>query len=249
MRRHTLFALLAAVSCSSGSGDDTKTQGGDLQAEFDAFVAQHNSCTSDADCTLVDPGCPLGCYAAVNLESVGATEAKAQELVDEYQSSGQACNYDCIAPAPIRCEAQHCTVEPETSNGGCTLIGCGSAFQVTFQKTSAWAAGDYRVVVGMDGTNVECTATLPLTCDAPFPCSDPNVLLILSGCALPPSEHSLGGVDIVLGTPATVSIEVFYQGQSVATDQWTPAYITSRPNGAACDPECTTAPGETMTIP
>ena len=121
MRLTIAFAMLI-VSCSSG-GDDTQTQADDLKADFDAFVEANNSCATDTDCALVSPGCPLGCYAAVSTTSVDATEAKAEDLVDQYESGGRACNYLCQTPGPVRCEEQRCTIEP-AQTGGCTLIGC-----------------------------------------------------------------------------------------------------------------------------
>jgi hypothetical protein len=104
----TLLALvfislpLAAVGCGRSEED--------VQKEFDAFVAEANACQQDADCVLVSPGCPLGCFVAVSSAKKAEVEEKARELIDEYQAGGQRCDYDCIAPGAITCAAGRCQV-------------------------------------------------------------------------------------------------------------------------------------------
>ena len=237
-----LFFTATVVSCSSQRSAD------EVAAEFEAFVEDNNSCAADDECVIVSADCPVGCWVVVNETRVEATQAKARELVEEYESGGRACYYDCAVPGTPRCEDGHCTEAP-APGGGCTLIGCGPAFSARFEKAGGWSPGDYRVVVELDSTVVECTATLPLSCDAPFPCDNPDVLLMLDGCALPSAEHALGGVELVTSTPASVSVEIFHDGLSLARGEWQPAYFTSRPNGADCEPECRTAPAETLSVP
>lgn len=217
--------------------------------EFEAFVEQNNTCTADDECVVVWTDCPVGCFVVVNESRTEATQAKARELVEQYEAGGRACYYDCAAAGAPRCEDGRCTEQPASGGGACTLIGCGPAFSARFEKAAGWPPGDYRVVVELDATVVECTATLPLSCDAPFPCDNPDVLLMLEGCALPAAEHALGGIELVTSTPSSVSVEVFHDGLSLVRDEWQPAYATSRPNGADCDPECRTAPAATLSVP
>lgn len=239
-RLSSLVVLASVVaSCSS------RTRG-EIQAEFDAFVERNNACTQADECVVVYPGCPLGCFVAVNETRADATRDKASALVDEYESGGQACAYDCMAPGAPRCESGHCRVGPSE---GCTLIGCGPAFSVRFDKASSFPTGTYQVAVTLDGAHVDCTVTLPLSCGTSAVCTSPAVSLLLEGCALPPSEHALGGIELPLITPATVSIIVQHDGQTIAQGQWSPVYETSHPNGPSCEPECRSAPAEALAIP
>ena len=86
--------------------------GEEIQAEFDAAVADANHCGADTDCVLVHPGCPLGCYVAVNKDHQAEIAELAEDLIEDYESSGQACMYSCMAPGEPRCEQGRCTVDP-----------------------------------------------------------------------------------------------------------------------------------------
>jgi hypothetical protein len=82
-----------------------------VQEEFEAFVAERNHCQADSECTMVAPGCPLGCGTFVNVEHRAAVQAKARELVDDYESGGRRCDYGCgEAGMPVcrdaRCEGE-----------------------------------------------------------------------------------------------------------------------------------------------
>lgn len=82
----------------------------DVQAEWDEIVAASSACQSAAECVLVSPGCPLGCFVAVNSSKKAEVEAKAAELIDDYESGGTACAYGCIAPGPLECVSGKCAV-------------------------------------------------------------------------------------------------------------------------------------------
>lgn len=96
-------ALLLCVAGCSPSEED-------IQAEWDETVAASNACQSAADCALVSPGCPLGCFAAVNSAKKAEVEARAAELIDDYESGGTACAYSCVAPGPLECTGGKCAV-------------------------------------------------------------------------------------------------------------------------------------------
>ncbi|EYF05104.1 hypothetical protein [Chondromyces apiculatus] len=132
----------------------------------------------------------------------------------------------------------------------CTQIGCGPAFSVAFQRPSPWKSGTYRVTVTADGKEATCTATFPLACDAPPPCpADAGFQLGLSGCALPPAQHSLSGIDFSQGTrPAKVDVKVFEADAPIGAASYTPAYTSATPNGPGCEPACTGAPPVTLTL-
>jgi hypothetical protein len=96
------FALVVA-GCAP-SADDVKE-------EFDEFLSTRNRCTSVDDCVLVSPGCPIGCQVGVNKAYAAEVKAKAEELVEDYESGGQSCAYDCIAAEPA-CEGGRCQAVP-----------------------------------------------------------------------------------------------------------------------------------------
>jgi hypothetical protein len=83
---------------------DTKS---DLQKQFEAFVAERNVCTSAADCTLVSPGCPLGCGTGVRAEHAEAVSAKAAALIAEAERDKGACTYRCAA-LRVDCVEKRC---------------------------------------------------------------------------------------------------------------------------------------------
>ena len=87
------FALAMLLACALIPGCAPSEE--DIQEEFDEFVSTRNSCSSVDDCTIVHPGCPLGCHVGVNKAHEAAVKAKADELIDDYESGGQACAYDC----------------------------------------------------------------------------------------------------------------------------------------------------------
>jgi hypothetical protein len=71
----------------------------EIEAEFAAFISSRNHCEATTDCVLVGLECPLGCFIAVHSEHERAVRGKAHELVDDYESGGRSCAYDCaLAP-------------------------------------------------------------------------------------------------------------------------------------------------------
>lgn len=131
----------------------------------------------------------------------------------------------------------------------CTQIGCGAAFSVEFQR-AAWTAGDYVITVIADGETTECAVTLPLDCAAPPPCGEAaGVVLTQEGCALPASEHELGGVEFLDGqAPKSVTVRVEQDGAPLGEATYAPKYSESFPNGADCGPGCNSADAETLAL-
>jgi len=135
--------------------------------------------------------------------------------------------------------------------GGCTELGCASSFSIEFQRQSAWKPGAYSVKATVDGKPFTCSATIPLSCNAPDPCpADAPFLLGLSGCAQDPSQHSLSGIEVLQGSaPASIDIEIAQDGSVIGTGTFKPTYTTSRPNGPGCEPICESAPSAKLTLP
>ena len=102
MRRWLLgtIVLFSLVGCVPSEEE--------IQAEFDAFTASRKSCEQAEDCTVVTPGCPLGCYAVVAKEHAAAVEKKAHELIEDYERGGQTCDYSCTALPEPRCNDGEC---------------------------------------------------------------------------------------------------------------------------------------------
>jgi len=132
----------------------------------------------------------------------------------------------------------------------CTEIGCLNGLHLTWAQGS-WKPGAYTIEVTLDGTKVTCEGQLPLPAcasGAGFHCS-PGALVRLgeSGCALPPEQHGLAGIDIET-MPAHVRVAVRRGGDEVGAQELTPQYRESRPNGPDCEPVCRQASG-TLNLP
>jgi hypothetical protein len=80
----------------------------EIEAEFEAFVSSRNRCEVATDCVLVGLDCPLGCFIAVHSQHARAVLDKGRELVDDYESGGRSCAYDCAQPPPLECRRGRC---------------------------------------------------------------------------------------------------------------------------------------------
>jgi len=94
--------LLVTLLSSCAPSED------EIQKEFDSFVSAHNACEQDEDCVLIMPGCPLGCWTAVNVDAAGEATRLARELIEDYESAGRACAYGCVASCGARCSDKAC---------------------------------------------------------------------------------------------------------------------------------------------
>ena len=96
------------------------------------------------------------------------------------------------------------------------------------------------IEVVIDGAKTTCTATLPLPSAPPTPCNHADVLLTLSGSALPAAQHSIGGLLLMTTTAMNVSVRATRDGTALGDKTFAPAYVTSPgPNGPGCEPaEC-----------
>jgi hypothetical protein len=100
-----IVCALAASACAPSEEE--------IQEEFDEFLSTRNSCSDVSDCALVYPGCPLGCAVGVNKAHAADVKAKAEELIEDYESGGQACAYECLQTEPA-CTACRCDAVPVT---------------------------------------------------------------------------------------------------------------------------------------
>ena len=114
---------------------------------------------------------------------------------------------------------------------------------------SAWAQGDYRFHVEIDGYVVTCEGSLPLdpSCEAlSISCEDPRELVSFSegGCARSPEEQSFAGFSVNSTDISKVVVQVWHEEVLLADVALTPKFAVERPNGEGCSPTCISAHDE-----
>jgi len=102
---------LPALGCAASEED--------VQRRFTDYVNGANACTAVSECAIVSPGCPLGCAVGVRTERVADVQAKARELIKEYERGGRRCDYGgCRVHEALVCMANRCTVLYDLPDGG-----------------------------------------------------------------------------------------------------------------------------------
>jgi hypothetical protein len=111
-----LTVALCAVfgPAASLEGDSDR----EIKARFTDYVNRANMCTMASECALAFTECPLGCYVAVRVDRKADVEAKARELVNDYERGGRNCAYGCVAPGPVTCTDNRCSVSPDLGDAG-----------------------------------------------------------------------------------------------------------------------------------
>jgi hypothetical protein len=79
-----------------------------VEETFVAAVEEASGCGVDAECVVVYPGCPLGCYVAVHRDDEASIKSLADALVGEFRRRGGNCSYDCVGHEPPRCIKGRC---------------------------------------------------------------------------------------------------------------------------------------------
>jgi hypothetical protein len=123
-------------------------------------------------------------------------------------------------------------------------MGCENGLDIALVRPSGWPAGNYRLTLAIDGKSVRCEGQLPLAaCDAgpSFHCDDDSLTVTESGCALPPSEHAIGGLHSTTTEGSEASLLIEHEGSIQATAKLTPNFQTVQPNGPGCEPVCESA--------
>ena len=105
-----------------GAGGGPRARGPEaleaIRKEFEAYVETVNTCAADSECTVIFPGCPLGCFVAVPEARRKEIEAKAQSMLTEFNGGGTACVYNCAANSPAACTERRCTSRPVPGPAG-----------------------------------------------------------------------------------------------------------------------------------
>lgn len=153
-----------------------------------------------------------------------------------------------VEPDPLPPELVAACPESErferSSHKACTEIGCRNGYALDVSPASAWAPGDYRFELTVDGREIRCQGSLPLKAcgERSFSCDADGVRLGESGCALPADQHGIASIDFD-GFPLEVAIRVLKNGDELASVELTPKYTAGQPNGPGCEPICCGASG------
>ncbi len=99
----SVFFLFSCVDSEEGISRE------EANAQFKQAISQANSCTTDEDCVVVYPGCPLGCSVSVNPDRQQAIKSLAKELVQSFEQREGRCDYFCEAQYPV-CVIDRCEV-------------------------------------------------------------------------------------------------------------------------------------------
>lgn len=144
------------------------------------------------------------------------------------------------------CNGAASDIVPGSTAKACTLMGCESGVRVDFTYREQ---GTYVIDVTVDGKKTTCTATLPIAKGSvDDTCSDPDVLLMISGSMLSADQQSIGGLMLNTTTAKNISIHATRDGAVIGDKSFAPPYVTRPgPNGPGCEPDsCTLA---TSTFP
>jgi hypothetical protein len=128
------------------------------------------------------------------------------------------------------------------SSATCTLVGCGTPFEVAFTGETD-KPGHYQLNVVTDGEPSMCELTLPRNCESQPLCSPIKLswATMLSGCAIG-DRQTIDGIVFHVQAPLTVEVVVRRDGATVGQASVRPDYRESRPNGPNCEPVCRSAP-------
>jgi hypothetical protein len=110
--RGVVAAVLLVGVCGCGASEE------EVKRRFMEYVETANSCERDDECVLAGAGCPLGCFVAARADRKADVEAKARELIEDYERGGRRCAYGCVQPGPVVCRQQRCLVLPYDPDAG-----------------------------------------------------------------------------------------------------------------------------------
>jgi hypothetical protein len=105
------LALVALAGALGAAGCAPSEE--EIERDFDAYVQRANSCSAASECGIAAVECPLGCYVPVRLDRVASVEREGRELVDDFESGGRSCDYDCPPPGEVDCVAGRCTMKSQ----------------------------------------------------------------------------------------------------------------------------------------
>jgi cytoskeletal protein RodZ len=83
----------------------------DIETKYQSAVARSNACQKATDCAVISPGCPLGCWSAVNAANAGQILHVAEQLRNEQKKPIGNCMYKCTAKPEPNCVNGQCTFQ------------------------------------------------------------------------------------------------------------------------------------------
>jgi hypothetical protein len=121
----------------------------------------------------------------------------------------------------------------------CTMMACENGLMLGISPELRWRPGAYRFSFRGEGVDATCEGRLPLpACGTPaLRCSDAKIMIMESGCALPPDSHGFGSIRLE-HFPSELTVEITRQGAPLVAQTLRPQYRTVRPNGPDCEPVC-----------
>jgi hypothetical protein len=103
--------LLVAAACLASGCILFAPSEEDVKNDFAVVVDGANHCTESDQCTLVSAGCPLPCWVSVRKDRAAEVERKGRELVDDFESGGSMCVYECASRGTPICKNGRCGAE------------------------------------------------------------------------------------------------------------------------------------------
>lgn len=115
----------------------------------------------------------------------------------------------------------------------CSEIGCLDGVLLELSSETPLQPGEYTIELVADGESTQCNVV-------PWSCTGPLTVTPLSFPEESPGSPASTEFELA-GTPRTLTIEVRYAGNVVASETIEPSYEVHRPNGEGCPPECRAA--------
>ena len=126
----------------------------------------------------------------------------------------------------------------------CTMMACLNGLFIDIPASYHWKTGSYRFDFEIDDKKVTCKGKLPLkSCNEPsIVCNGkskfPEILIMESGCALPPNAQGFGQIQIS-EFPQKIKLTIFHNEKKIGKIKSTPDYlVTKNPNGKNCGDPC-----------
>lgn len=129
-----------------------------------------------------------------------------------------------MVAAALACSSVACDLSQS-----CTDIGCASGLTLSVRRAAGtWADGDYVLRAGIERCSFSIPRDLPAVGSIARPsCGGASVLLGNSGLELS-----------LTTTPKTFAVELTLDGAPILSENSTPSYVESQPNGPDCGPVC-----------
>ena len=79
------------------------------QLDIRESIADARFCESDADCQLINPGCPFGCLVGVRKDRAPAITQALGDYREQATEACGSCTYECPEQDDVKCLDNFCT--------------------------------------------------------------------------------------------------------------------------------------------